>query len=169
MLAVAQAAEQETQSDQPVAHDHDDGEHRIAGERGIALPAQHDRSNERDLDHRDRDGGNARAERLADDMRDRLRVMDGGEHGADQDDAGDAVEERCAKRYWGEAFGADQRRAGRQRDRGNREQAMQELGHCGTCFRTCIEAPFRAHRQTYSFCVCVGRRYLRGCSCTAAM
>ena len=48
--------------------------------------AHHQRDDQRHLDHRDRDGQDQRAERVADAVGDHLRVVHGGEDRADEED-----------------------------------------------------------------------------------
>ncbi len=53
----------------------------------FSAAAEHDGDDQRHLDDRHRDGQHERAERLADPVGDDLGVIDGGEHGSDQDGA----------------------------------------------------------------------------------
>ena len=83
LLAVPEPAQQEAEPDDSVAHDHDRGEYRIARQRRLGVAeGEHQRDDQRDFDHRDRNREHQRAIRLADAVRDDFGVMDGGEHGA---------------------------------------------------------------------------------------
>ena len=88
----------EAKSDHAVEHDHDRGEHRIARDKVAALGAgEHDRDDERNLDHRHRDRKQDRAEWLAELQRQHLRVMDGREDRSAKKDAGEN-EDRARRR-----------------------------------------------------------------------
>ena len=61
----------------PGTDDHHHGVNRIARERRISIPAQHDRYDQRHLDHSDGDGKNQRPVRLAGPVRYDLGVIYG--------------------------------------------------------------------------------------------
>ena len=85
LLAVKRAAQQQAQPDDAGQDDHHGGEDGVAGERRrVRTARQHQRHDQRDFDHGDRDRQHQRAERLAHAMRDHLGVVHGGQHGADQ-------------------------------------------------------------------------------------
>ena len=88
LLVMMRAAHQQAQPDDAVAHDHDGGEHRVAGQRRAAGRPDHHRDDQRHLDDGDGDGEQQRAERLADPMRHDLGVIDGGKDRGDQQEAG---------------------------------------------------------------------------------
>jgi hypothetical protein len=50
LFAVAQSSEEQREPDQTVHHDHDNGEHGVAGKRWIGQAGQHDRTDRHDLD-----------------------------------------------------------------------------------------------------------------------
>jgi hypothetical protein len=88
LLEVSPRPQDQAEADDAVEHDHYRREHRIArnhiGARGAG---EHDRHDERGLDHRHRDREQDRAERLAELERQHFRVMDGGEHRLAEQDA----------------------------------------------------------------------------------
>ena len=82
---VADAAEQYAEPDHTVADDHDRREYRVAREQRLVIAArQHHRDDKGDLDDRDGDRQDQRAERLAGAMGDHLRVMYRGQHARDE-------------------------------------------------------------------------------------
>ena len=91
LLAIARASDQQAEADHAVQHDRHRREHRVAGERVFAPAArrEHGGHDQRGLDHRDGEGEQHRAERLADLQRDHLGVMDRREHRAEQQEAGE--------------------------------------------------------------------------------
>jgi hypothetical protein len=111
--AVPQAAQQQTQADDAVAHDHDRGEHRVSRERRLRVASrEHHGYDQRDLDHRDGDRERERTERLTDPMRDDFGVVDGGEDDAGQARGDDHEERRGTrgKRHGGERRPRNDRR-----------------------------------------------------------
>ena len=81
LLVMARAARQQAHTDDSIAHDHDGRKHRVT--RQFCLSArrrEHDRDNQRDLDHRHRDGEHQRAKGFAGAVRNHFGVVDGGEH-----------------------------------------------------------------------------------------
>lgn len=118
--AVAQAAGQQAQADHAVAHDHQRGIHGIAGQgRGGLATGQHHRDDQRDLDHRHRQGQHQGAKGFTHAVGDYLGVMHGGQHRGDQRGTGHA-REQPAERH---APGQHEQGAAGERD----EQAPQ--GH----------------------------------------
>lgn len=82
---VAQCADQQTDSDDAVRGDHDGGEDGISWQRRRVRPAgQHNAQDQADLDDRDCDGKDKRAEGLVDAVRNHLRVVHRNEHSCDQ-------------------------------------------------------------------------------------
>jgi hypothetical protein len=101
---VARAAHQQAEPDDAVEDDHHGCEHCVAGERdGGRAPGDHERDDERHLDHSDRECQHQGAEGFADSMGDHLGVVHGREHAGDQAgterDRKEAVRDgrRCAK------------------------------------------------------------------------
>ena len=85
LLAVAKAAQQQRDPDHAIEHNHHHAEHRVACQRGFALPGQHDR---RDHHHFDADDGKRKhqcAQGLAQPYRQALSVMHDGK-GCTHDD-----------------------------------------------------------------------------------
>ena len=79
---VAQCADQKADSHDAVRGDHDGGEDGVSRQRRRVRPAgQHDAKKQADLDDRDCDGEDERAEGFADAVRDHLRVVHRDEHG----------------------------------------------------------------------------------------
>ena len=85
LLAVAQAANEDAEADEAVAHDHHHRKHRVARQRRLRLVAEHDGGDQRDLDDGDRKRQQQRAVGLADSLGNHLGMMHGCEHGAEQD------------------------------------------------------------------------------------
>ena len=81
LLEMPRPAPQQAHADKAVADDHDGRKHRVAREaRGLRAAAEHDRDDERHLDHGHGDGEHEGAERLADPMGDDLGVIHRREH-----------------------------------------------------------------------------------------
>ena len=79
--SMPQRTDQQTQPDDAVEGDHHRREHRVARIRRRPRPAAgHQHDDHADLDDGDRDGQDERTERLADPVRDHLRVVHRGEH-----------------------------------------------------------------------------------------
>jgi hypothetical protein len=85
LLAVAQAAGHDADADQTVADDHHHREHCIARQGGHRFIAKHDGRDQRDLDDCDGQGQQQRAVGFADPRGDHLGMVDGREHGTEQD------------------------------------------------------------------------------------
>ena len=99
---MARAARQQAEPNDAVEDDHHGREHRVAGERSSGRAAgEHERDDERHLDHGDRERQHQRAEGFADPVGDHLGVVHGGEHADDQDGAEREGEEavRDGRRY----------------------------------------------------------------------
>ena len=89
LFAMMRAAPQEAGADDAVAHDHDGGEHRVAGEPGFfGRRGDHHRDDQCRLNDRDRQSEDQRAERLADAVRHHFGVVHGRKHRGEQHDAG---------------------------------------------------------------------------------
>lgn len=86
LLAMAQRADDDTQADHAVQNEHDDRVERVAHQRGLRLVAEHDRDDQAELDDRNRQCQQDRAERLADAKRHDLGVMYRVKHRRDQSD-----------------------------------------------------------------------------------
>jgi hypothetical protein len=114
---VSQRADQDREPDEPVHRDHHRGEHGVPRERlGLRSAGARQRDDERDLDHRDRDGEHERPERLPHPVRDDLGVVHRGEdrpgeHHGDDDDRHRAEVVHDERRH--EHEGSDDRRADR--------------------------------------------------------
>ena len=118
---MARAARQQAEPDDAVEDDHHGREYRVAGERGGGRAAgEHERDDERHLDHGDRERQHQRAEGFADPVGDHLGVVHGREHAGDQagtEGEGQEVvreDRRCAK----------QQPAGKGRGHGPERQMM---------------------------------------------
>ena len=99
LFVVADAAPQQTRADDAVADDHDRRENRVAGQsRLLGGRCDHDRDDERRLDHRYGQGEDKRAERLANAVSDHLRMVHRGKDGAEQSGSGRGVEDRHLRR-----------------------------------------------------------------------
>lgn len=75
LLVIAQPAYQKAQTDHAVEDDHQNREHRIAAQCRHVLVAQHHRPDQRHFDDDDREGERQRPERLAQPLRDFLRLV----------------------------------------------------------------------------------------------
>ena len=107
---MAEAADQQAQPDDAVADDHHRREDRIARQgRLFRAAGEHDRDDQRDLDHGDGNREHQRAERLAGAVSDDLGVMHRGEDRADQRDRASKREHRSHR---GEQCDDQQRRRG---------------------------------------------------------
>ena len=84
LLAMAQAAQQQCQTDQPVQNDHHHREHCVARERRIGIARGHHDRDGQDLDARHRKREDYRAERLTEQHREAVGVTDDG-HRPDHD------------------------------------------------------------------------------------
>ncbi len=85
LLAEPQAASQDAEPDQAVAHDHHHREHGVARQRRIGALAQHQGGDQGDFDDGHRQCQQQRAVRFADPLGDDFGVMHGGENGSEQD------------------------------------------------------------------------------------
>jgi hypothetical protein len=97
LLVVAQSAQEQREADKAVHHDHNNGEHRVAGERWICFASQHHRTNSHDLDTADAERQDQRAVRFARYDGELVRI---GDHhqGADDNGAEEPQEDRNAYR-----------------------------------------------------------------------
>ena len=110
----SQRAHEQRDADDAVAGDHHGREHGVARERrGLVAAGDHERDDQRHLDHGDRDREHERPERLADPVRHHLGVVDGGQHGPGQQQPGDDQHDRAGMAA--ERDDRDQRRGGRHR------------------------------------------------------
>ena len=81
LLVMARAARQQAQTDDPVAHDHDGSKNRVTRQFRLSVRSRnHNRDDQRHLDHRHSDGENQRAKWFAGAVRDYLGVIDGRKH-----------------------------------------------------------------------------------------
>src|SRR5450755_1440597 len=93
LFAVADAAHQQTCTDDAVAHDHDRREDRVTCQSGFfGRRCDHDRDDEGRLDHRYGQGEDKRTEWLANEVCDHLRMVDCGKNGAEQSCSGCGVD-----------------------------------------------------------------------------
>src|SRR5450755_279283 len=93
LFAVADAAHQQTCTDDAVAHDHDRREDRVTCQSGFfGRRCDHDRDDEGRLDHRYGQGEDKRTEWLANAVCDHLRMVDCGKNGAEQSCSGCGVD-----------------------------------------------------------------------------
>ncbi len=93
------AAKDEAESDHAIENDHHRCKHRVSRDALAALgPGEHDRDNEPGLDHRHRDGEQDRAKGLPELEREHLGMMNGGEHGGAQEEAGETQHVRIVGR-----------------------------------------------------------------------
>ena len=74
LLAMPQATEQQRHAHQSVEQQHDDGEQRVAHQRRAIGVVHHDRRDAHDLDRGDREGEYQRAVRLAEPVREVIRM-----------------------------------------------------------------------------------------------
>ena len=85
LLVVARAAHQQAQPDDAIEDQHHGGKHRVARQcPGLEAAGQHQRDDQRNLDHGDRQRQDQRAEGFAHAVRDHLGMMHGGQHAANQ-------------------------------------------------------------------------------------
>ena len=94
LFAVADAAPQQTCTDDAVAYDHDGREDRVTCQAGFfGGRCDHDRNDQRRFDHGYGQGENKRAKRLANTVCNHLRVVHRSENGAEQSKPGHGVDE----------------------------------------------------------------------------
>ena len=80
---VTQSTQEQREAGQAVHHDHDNGEHRVAGKRRIGFARQHHRANGHDLDTADAEREDKCAVRFAQYDRELVGI---GDHGQGADD-----------------------------------------------------------------------------------
>ena len=94
LFTVADTAHQQTSADDAVADDHDRREDRVPGQAGFfGRRCDHDRNDQRRLDHGYGQGEDKRAERLADAVCDHLGVVHRSKDGAEQGCSGCGVDD----------------------------------------------------------------------------
>ena len=97
LFAVADAAHQQTCTDDAVAYDHDRREDRVTCQSGLfGRRCDHDRNDKCRLDHRYGQGEDKRAEWLANAVCDHLRVVHRSKNGAEQSCSGCCVDESAS-------------------------------------------------------------------------
>jgi hypothetical protein len=122
LLAVADRAHHDAQAGHAMQHQHHGGVDGVAQQGGFGLAAEHDRDDQAELDHRDRQGQQHRAEGLADPAGHHLGMVHGREHGAEQ--GGD---QHCRRGRPGAAVQQEMHREC-QRRHGDRPVGQQALG-----------------------------------------
>ncbi|KAH0439761.1 hypothetical protein KCU90_g3078, partial [Aureobasidium melanogenum] len=129
LLAMPDAAHQQANTHDPIAHDHDRGEHRVACETGFFRTGrQHHRNDESNFDHRHGHRQHQGAERFADTMRHHFRMVDRREHGSAQCDA-DQREQQPVTRQG--IRGSQHDPGGERRGDGPAGQGGRGCGHSG--------------------------------------
>ena len=116
LLEMPARSQNKAQADDAVEHDHNRRKHRIARDALAAVaPREHDRGDQRDLDHRHRDREQDRAERLAEFQREHLGMVDRREHRGAEQHAG---EDQHRRRVGGDDMGEFEREQACRKDRG---------------------------------------------------
>ncbi|MNM95706.1 hypothetical protein D3C81_1081610 [compost metagenome] len=104
LLPVVQAAHEQAHADDAVADDHHGGEHGVSSQSGLLRPGgQHDRDDQRHLDHRHRNRQHQRAERLAHLVGHHLGMVHRGKHRAGQRGSHDRNKPALARQHQPEA------------------------------------------------------------------